>query len=148
MIRNEAEYKEAVKRIEHETKLLAQQRKTLKEAGVKGEALEIAMQPLLSFQNQLKEEVSAYEQLKRGNIGEFCNLEGLGRTLVALRLARGLTQRELAERLGVHETQVSRDERNEYHGITVERAANILNALHVSMVSKFEEPVLPESKGA
>jgi len=39
------------------------------------------------------------------------------------------TQRELAEELGVHETQVSRDERNEYHGITVQRAATILDAL-------------------
>jgi hypothetical protein len=34
--------------------------------------------------------------------------------------------RELARRLGVHETQVSRDERNEYFGITLERAAKIL----------------------
>jgi transcriptional regulator with XRE-family HTH domain len=36
---------------------------------------------------------------------------------VALRIATGLTQRQLAETLGVHESQVSRDERNEYHGI-------------------------------
>jgi len=34
-----------------------------------------------------------------------------------------MTERDLARRLGVHETQVSRDERNEYFGITLERAA-------------------------
>ena len=32
--------------------------------------------------------------------------------LIALRIAKGLTQRELAERLEVSETQVSRDERH------------------------------------
>ena len=63
--------------------------------------------------------------------------------LVALRIALRLTQRELAERLGVHESQVSRDERNEYHGITVERASRILDALAVQLTSRFEEPIVP-----
>jgi transcriptional regulator with XRE-family HTH domain len=49
-----------------------------------------------------------------------------------------LTQRQLAERLGVHESQVSRDERNEYHGITLERAARILEALHAQVHSRVE----------
>jgi transcriptional regulator with XRE-family HTH domain len=40
-----------------------------------------------------------------------------------------MTQRQLAELLGVSETMVSRDERNEYHGITVQRATRVLEAL-------------------
>ena len=43
----------------------------------------------------------------------------------------------------VHESQVSRDERNEYHGITVDRASRILDALHVHLTSRFDEPVVP-----
>lgn len=39
------------------------------------------------------------------------------------------------ERLGVHESLVSRDERNEYHGITLDRAARILDALGVELRS-------------
>jgi transcriptional regulator with XRE-family HTH domain len=57
---------------------------------------------------------------------------------VALRIARGISQREFAERLGVHESQVSRDERNDYHGITVDRANRVLDALKVQMKSSFE----------
>ena len=53
------------------------------------------------------------------------NFSGIGRLLIALWIAKGLTQRELAERLEVSETQVSRDERNEYHGVT--RAKAFLN---------------------
>jgi hypothetical protein len=36
-----------------------------------------------------------------------------------------LTQRDLARRLNVHESQISCDERNEYFGITFERAATL-----------------------
>lgn len=84
------------------------------------------------------QELEAYERLKRGDFGQLVNLKGLGRQLIALRIARGLTQRQLAERLGVHESQVSRDERNDYHGITVERAQRVLEALSAQMKSTFE----------
>lgn len=50
---------------------------------------------------------------------------------------RGLGQRELAACLGVHEPQVSRDERNEYRSISVERAERILEALEVELVSEL-----------
>jgi hypothetical protein len=65
----------------------------------------------------------------QGDFDELRNFEGLGRLLIALRVFQGLSQRELAEKLSVHESQVSRDERNEYHGVTVERANRILEAL-------------------
>src|SRR5205814_3360447 len=96
------------------------------------------LDPLRSFQAQMEEELECYERLKRGDVDPLLNLHGLGRSLVALRIARGITQRELAERLSVHESQVSRDERNDYHGITVERAARILEALRVQMKSSFD----------
>ena len=67
-------------------------------------------------------------------------LTQIGRLLVALRIAHGLTQRGLAERLGISESLVSRDERNEYHGITVERAQRILDALGETVTVRVEEP--------
>jgi len=94
------------------------------------------MDPMRSFHQQLEEEVAAYERLSRGEFDEIENLRGVGQLLVSLRIARGLTQRQLSEKLGVHETQVSRDERNEYHGITLERAAKILEALGVEVRSR------------
>jgi DNA-binding XRE family transcriptional regulator len=109
--------------------------------GLKADEVKRAMDPLRSFNLQLEEEVEAYERLKRGDLGELENLHGLGRTLVALRIALGLTQRQLAERLGVNESQVSRDERNEYQGITVDRASRILDALGVTLKSAFQTPV-------
>lgn len=57
------------------------------------------------------------------------------------RLAAGLTQRELAAKLQVDESQVSRDERNEYHGVSVDRAVRILDALGVQLVSEIRGPI-------
>ena len=91
-----------------------------------------------SFHLQLKEEVESYERLKRGEFEELDNLRGLGHLLIALRIAQGISQRELAKRLHAHESQVSRDERNEYFGITLERAMKILDALHAHLRTKVE----------
>lgn len=148
MIRNEAEYQEALSRIAEERRRLDEHRAHLVGLGLDEEELKRALDPLRSFHLQLEEEVQSYERLKRGDLGELHNLHGLGHTLVALRIARGLTQRELATRLGVHESQVSRDERNEYHGITVERASRILDAMGVRLRSLFEQPVVPGELGA
>ena len=144
MIRNEAEYQEAVLRLEQERRRLVDHQAHLLGMGLDDDEVKRALDPLRSFHLQLDEEVQDYARLKRGDLGELLNLHGLGRTLVALRIAKGLTQRELANRLGVHESQVSRDERTEYHGITVERASRLLDAISVRMHSAFEQPVLPD----
>jgi len=145
MIRNENEYQEAVRRLREERQRLAAHRKRLEATGLAADEMKRALDPLRSFHEQLAEEVESYERLKRGELGELRNLHGLGTALVALRIALGLTQRELAERLGVHESQVSRDERNDYHAITVDRASRILDALGVELRSKFDEPIVSRS---
>mgnify|MGYP000707577915 CR=1 FL=1 len=143
MIRNEAEYQEALARLSQEQDRLAKQRDALVRLELSDEEVERGMEPLRSFHLQLVEEIESYERLERGDLGEAINLLGLGRMLVAARIAKDMTQRELAERMGVHESQVSRDERNEYHGITLERASRVLDALGVTLVSEFSAPVTP-----
>jgi transcriptional regulator with XRE-family HTH domain len=63
---------------------------------------------------------------------------------IATRIAGHLTQKELAERLGVSEAQVSRDERNEYHGISVQRAEKILRAMGAEASLRVVRPSLDE----
>jgi ribosome-binding protein aMBF1 (putative translation factor) len=146
MIRNENEYQEAVRRLRDEQERLAKHRAHLEEMGLGADEVKRAIDPLRAFHEQLVEEVESYERLKRGDISELLNLHGLGHALVALRIALGMTQRQLAERLGVHESQVSRDERNEYHNVTVDRASRILDALGVRMRSEFEQPLASRSE--
>ncbi|MEM9108872.1 MAG: helix-turn-helix domain-containing protein [Planctomycetota bacterium] len=138
MIRNEKEYAEAAKRLDEERDRLDAQRVELLKSGLSHDEVKRVTDPLESFHLQLKEEVESYERLRRGDFGEFHNFHGIGQLLIGLRIAQGLSQRELAERLGVHESQVSRDERNEYLGVTMERASRILDALGVELKTTVE----------
>lgn len=142
MIRNETEYQQAVARIEAEHRRIAEHAAAWKKQGFTDEQVVKLREPLESFHRQFVEEVESYERLKRGQFSEFENLHGLGQVLIGVRIARGMTQRELASRLDVNETMVSRDERNEYHGVTVERAKRVLDALGVRLVTRVEvEPM-------
>jgi hypothetical protein len=67
MIRNEAEYQEASKRLGEEAQRLAQHRARLKEAGLDDMEIKRVIDPLESFHLQLSEEVDAYE--RSDNVG-------------------------------------------------------------------------------
>lgn len=55
------------------------------------------MQSMVSFHKQLKDEGQTYEQMKRGDLGTLSSLTSIGRWLIGARIARGMTQKELAE---------------------------------------------------
>ncbi|HEY9786720.1 MAG TPA: helix-turn-helix transcriptional regulator [Candidatus Obscuribacterales bacterium] len=115
------------------------QRKHFEDIGLTPEQVNRALEPAYSFHEQLKEEVEWYERIKRRDFGTIDTLTALGPLLVALRIANGITQKELANRLNVDESQVSRDERNEYHGISLERAQRIINALGEKLIIRVDD---------
>ncbi|MFZ5624212.1 MAG: helix-turn-helix transcriptional regulator [Gemmatimonadota bacterium] len=138
MIRTDAEYQNAVGRLARDREVIELQRAKLIEMGLPPEQVEYAMQPALSFRAQLQEEADAYERMRRGDLGLVSDLTSIGRVLIGLRIASGFTQKALAETLGVSESVVSRDERNEYNGISVERAQRIIDALNGSVRLKVK----------
>lgn len=144
MIRTEAEYQRALKRIETDKAYLSELRKSLAVEGLSKEEINRAMQPALSFHAQLKEEVETFEHMKRGVLDTLHSLTSIGRWLIGVRIAKGWSQKQLAERLGVSEAQVSRDESNEYHNVTVERAQRILEVMGLSFRMELEHPVMVE----
>jgi DNA-directed RNA polymerase specialized sigma subunit len=142
VIRNESEYQEALRRRAQDQEVAAGQRAAFVQAGFTPDEVERGLEPLRSFQDQLEEEITWYENVRRRNFPVIRRLTQIGQLLIALRIAKGLSQRQFAEALGISEAVVSRDERNEYHGITVERAQRILDALHESVTTRVEEPTL------
>jgi len=140
VIRNDREYQETVRQNEEQKARLAQHQAALEREGLGSDEVERAMQPLRTFQLQQAEDIEVYERLRRGDLQELANLKGVGQALIGLRIARGKSQRDLAERLGVDESQVSRDERNEYSGITLERLQRVLAVLRGDLrVHAFDE---------
>jgi ribosome-binding protein aMBF1 (putative translation factor) len=144
MIRNEKEYKEARARLERDEEVVAAQRRALVGRGLSDEEVERALGPVLSFRAQLEEEIEWYERVRRRDFEIIDNLSAVGTLLIALRIANGLSQKDLAQKLEVSEAQVSRDERNEFHSITVERAQKILDTMGESLTTRVaERPLVP-----
>lgn len=88
----------------------------------------------------LRAELVAYERLRAGEVSVFegKSLEELATTLVQARIARGWSQRQLAEALGVAEQQVQRYEATAYRSASLARLCDIADALGVSVTERVE----------
>lgn len=138
MIKTEHAYREAVEKLKQDKKFIADQIKKFEEMGLEPDHIELAVQPYYSFHEQLKEEVEYYERIKRGDFEPVFNLKTIGKTLIAYRIFIGMSQQGLAEKLNVSPSQVSRDERNEYYGATLERIQSVMEAMNMNSVTKID----------
>ncbi len=136
MIKTETAYKKSLEKLQEDKLFIRDQKKALEDMGLTEEQVVKALQPSITFHEQLKEEVVYYERIRRGEFEPIINLHNLGKSLIAYRIYVGLSQQELADRLGVSASQVSRDERNEYYGATLERIQEVMEAMR--MVAKTE----------
>jgi ribosome-binding protein aMBF1 (putative translation factor) len=141
MIRTETEYKNAQERLARERETLQRQREQLEEMDLSEAAVERGLGPLISFRDQLLEEIETYERMRRGDLSALHDLRTIGRWLIGARIAKGWSLSDLADALDVSVQQVSRDENNEYQGISTQRAQRILDALSVRFRLEVEEPI-------
>jgi DNA-binding transcriptional regulator YiaG len=86
---------------------------------------------LASEADELRAQLERYEQVRDGAITgrELDSLRELPTALIEARIAAKLTQRALADRLGVAEQQVQRWEATAYAGVGLERLQDIADAL-------------------
>ncbi len=84
---------------------------------------------------QLKQEIAEYEQLKSGNILTFVlgSLDDLPTTLIKARIAAGMTQKELADKIGLQEQQIQRYEASHYSSASFDRLRAIATALKIEI---------------
>jgi HTH-type transcriptional regulator/antitoxin HigA len=85
--------------------------------------------------DDLRGQVEAYEALRSGAVRRFeaGSLLGLAEALVMARVARGWTQRRLADELGVAEQQIQRYEATGYASASLARLAKVATALGVTI---------------
>lgn len=95
---------------------------------------------LESQRDELEEDLAAYEALKEGKAQTFVvdSLSQLPSVLIQARVARGLTHKDLADKLGISEKQVQRDEANDYATAGLHRLVKLAEVLEVRLEVKAE----------
>ena len=131
MIYNERQYKITTKQIEKFKKALSDV-----DVGVEPEWLAVAQQNALKSQiDDLQAQVTEYELIKQGIIrhSECSDLSSLPKVLIQARIGKGLSQKELAEQLGMTMQQIQRYEASNYMGASLSRLIEISSILDVSI---------------
>ena len=90
----------------------------------------------------IEAELAEYDLLKSGQVSfsKTYALEKLPRVLVQARIACGMSQTDLAEKLGMKPQQVQRYEATDYMGASLGRLIEISRALDVKASGSFEGP--------
>ena len=82
----------------------------------------------------LQQEIEDYERLKQQQTSiKIGSIKELPLALIRARIAIGMTQKELAEKMGVKEQQVQRDEANQYSSAGFRRIAEVADALEIQI---------------
>jgi HTH-type transcriptional regulator/antitoxin HigA len=90
---------------------------------------------LTSQLEELRAEIKRYERLKSGKVKQLSatDVSDIGTKLIEARIAQGLSQRQLAERLGMKEQQIQRYEQERYEAASLARIAEVAGALDVDV---------------
>jgi HTH-type transcriptional regulator / antitoxin HipB len=83
--------------------------------------------------NDLSQEIEEYNNLKQQTSIKISSIQDLPVALIKARIAKGMTQKELAQKIGVKEQQVQRDEANQYSSAGFHRLTEVAKALEVSI---------------
>ena len=96
---------------------------------------ELERSGLVAQLDDLRAEMAEYEALRDGRVHDISvrSLLDLPEALICARVAAGLTQKQLAECLGVREQQVQQDEASLYAGAGLERLHTVATVLGMSI---------------
>jgi ribosome-binding protein aMBF1 (putative translation factor) len=146
VITNERQYAITQAELRRFEQAAEEQRQTLAEGAdpLVGKAM---VDALAGQAETLREEIRRYDDLREGRVDgrEFYDLSELPVALIEARIAAGLNQRALGEKLDVKEQQIQRWEANRYSGLGVERLAEVADALgmKVTQTVRYADLAVP-----
>jgi DNA-directed RNA polymerase specialized sigma subunit len=143
MIKNERQYRITRTQAEQFAHALAEFRATPPDPQVHPLLRKAEEDGLQSMLNDLQTQLAEYEALRAGErlTMELESLDQLPRALIQARIAADLSQKELAERLGLKEQQIQRYEATDYEAASLERIGAIMHALGLRVCAEVFLPV-------
>jgi DNA-binding XRE family transcriptional regulator len=138
MITNERQLKITKARLEGFQDSLAQLKASKRPEDIDELLWKAEQDAMKSSIEELGGEVVAYERLKAGKVKSVnvASFDDVPKALVQARIARGLTQKELAEKLGVREQQVQHDEDILYNSASLSRLKRVAEVLGLEVEGK------------
>jgi ribosome-binding protein aMBF1 (putative translation factor) len=84
---------------------------------------------------ELNAQLAEYERLRSGKLKRLkqSSFQNLPLALIRARIARGLTQRDLAKKLGLKEQQIQRYEETDYSSASIARVNEVIKALNIKV---------------
>jgi ribosome-binding protein aMBF1 (putative translation factor) len=134
MIRNERQYRITKAQAEKFAHALSQLVEAMEEEAQVHPLLQKAQEDALRSQlADLQAQLAEYEAIRSGKQGAFEleSVEELPRLLIQARIAAGLSQKELAKRLGLKEQQIQRYEATEYASASFARVMDVVRVLGI-----------------
>jgi HTH-type transcriptional regulator / antitoxin HipB len=85
----------------------------------------------------LKQEMLDYDHLKSAVINDFPihSIQELPIIIIKARITRGMTQKDLSEKIGIQEEQLQRHEAHEYYGVEFNLLQKIMSVLDITFSS-------------
>ena len=131
MIKNEKQYKVSKKRLaEMEQSITPKQSQIFPNSKETG-----ALNSLIRIKNDIKEEIKQYESLKSKGIPlrRKVTVAQLPNILIEHKIAKGLTQKQYSEILGIKEQQLQRYEAENYSSVSFGRLLNYLEKAKIKI---------------
>lgn len=96
---------------------------------------------LISQLEDLRDELSQYEALRSGkeDVAQVRSIQDIPKSLIQARIRSGMTQEELAGKIGMKSQQLQRYEATDYSAASLSRIAEIADVLQVSLGGEVPE---------
>ncbi|HLL02298.1 MAG TPA: XRE family transcriptional regulator [Myxococcaceae bacterium] len=143
MITNSREYRTSRTQLAKLTETLAEAESRGPVENVHPDLHKAELMAIASEAERIATDLKAYEELVEGRRVRFeaVHLEDLPVVLIQARIASQLSQKQLAERLGLHEQQVQRYEATQYRGASFDRLLQVARVLGLQIDQDVLLPV-------
>lgn len=135
MIKNERQYRITQARVEEFRQAIAQAEQERRTIKLHPKLQQAQADALRSQLQTLERELREYDELKSGRLKvlTYASFDELPKALVQARIARGWTQKDLADRLGLNEQKIQDYEATDYQRASLARLREVVRALEIEI---------------
>lgn len=143
MIKNERQYRITKSQVQKFEDAIRELEARERQEGLHPLLHQAQVNALRSQLQELQIDLAQYDALRAGGkpTYDFTHFEQIPSALIQARIAQGLTQEELAERLGLQPQQIQRYEATDYQSASLSRVAEVIHALNLPIPKGLDAPI-------